>query len=335
VLDHTSVTYLLAFQPGNLKADGEYHKLRVRLVGGPKGAEVIHRPGYFAPRPFEQKNELERRFEAADQILSGREGGALSSTVLAAPFWFQGTKAYVPVLLEIDGRSLIAGKKDDEVVGIEIYAYAIGRSGTVQDFLSQRMGLEIGKVKPVLLQSGIKFFGSMDLPPGEYEIRTLVRESAGGRSSSRSFALAVPQQGGAPYLMTPMVPETPGKWLMIQEQGNDDRERGIPYPFMQGDQAFIPAARPQLPSGTPTQLVLMGYNLDAKATIRARVLSAEGEEVSGPSVNLVASDAAGHDTMAVRFDPTGLRNGSYVLVLEIAGHDGTTASSSMPFDVVG
>ena len=331
VLDHTSVTYLLAFQPEDLKADGEYHELRVKLTGGPRGADVIHRPGYYAPRPFEQKNELERRFEAADEILSGREAGAITSSVLATPFWFQQEKAYVPLLVEVDGPSILAGRQDDEVVGIEIYAYAIASSGTVQDFISQRLGLEIGKVRPVFEQSGLKFFGSMDLPPGQYELRTLVRETDSGRSSTRSFALTVPERTGSPYLMTPLVPETPGKWLMIREQGNDDQARGIPYPFMQGEQAFIPAARPAFSEGRPAQLVLKGRNLGASGQLTAKVMTSDGQTIEGPSVELVQN---GDDTMVATFDPKGLKKGSYVLVVEVSS-GGSTARTTLAFDVVG
>jgi VWFA-related protein len=42
-------TYVLAFKPAHLKADGAYHALEVKLEGGEKGS-VQARPGYFAPR---------------------------------------------------------------------------------------------------------------------------------------------------------------------------------------------------------------------------------------------------------------------------------------------
>ena len=40
MLDRTSVTYLLAFQPKNLKFDGKYRKLKIKLKGtGPRAPE--------------------------------------------------------------------------------------------------------------------------------------------------------------------------------------------------------------------------------------------------------------------------------------------------------
>jgi len=51
MLHRTTVTYLLAFQPDNLKADETFHRLRIRLTNGPAGARLVYRPGYYAPRP--------------------------------------------------------------------------------------------------------------------------------------------------------------------------------------------------------------------------------------------------------------------------------------------
>ncbi len=45
----TAASYLLTFQADEVAVDGSYHRLKVRLTGGPRGAKVIHRPGYYAP----------------------------------------------------------------------------------------------------------------------------------------------------------------------------------------------------------------------------------------------------------------------------------------------
>ena len=52
MLTRTSVTYVLAFQPKKLKLDDKYHRLKVRLKNGAKGARIVHRPGYYPPKPY-------------------------------------------------------------------------------------------------------------------------------------------------------------------------------------------------------------------------------------------------------------------------------------------
>lgn len=45
----TAVTYALMFEASGEREKATYHRLRVKLVGGPKGAEVVHRRGYYTP----------------------------------------------------------------------------------------------------------------------------------------------------------------------------------------------------------------------------------------------------------------------------------------------
>ncbi len=49
VVEDTRVSYMLTFQVTDLPEDGKYHKLKVRLVNGPKRVKITHRPGYYAP----------------------------------------------------------------------------------------------------------------------------------------------------------------------------------------------------------------------------------------------------------------------------------------------
>lgn len=44
----TRVTYLLTFQPRGLEQDGAFHPIEVEVRGLPRGARVLHRPGYYA-----------------------------------------------------------------------------------------------------------------------------------------------------------------------------------------------------------------------------------------------------------------------------------------------
>lgn len=44
----TRVSYVLGFQPEGVELDGGYHELEVRVPSAPRGARVVHRPGYYA-----------------------------------------------------------------------------------------------------------------------------------------------------------------------------------------------------------------------------------------------------------------------------------------------
>jgi hypothetical protein len=49
-MSQSAHSYLLTVQV-DVPSDGSYHSLEVRLRDKPRGTQVIHRGGYFAPRP--------------------------------------------------------------------------------------------------------------------------------------------------------------------------------------------------------------------------------------------------------------------------------------------
>ncbi len=333
MLERTSVTYVLAFQP-EVKLDGDYHKIRVELKGLPRGAKVVHRPGFYAPLPFNERSALERTFDAANQILDGGESGVLATSVVAAPFRAEAGRAYVPILIEIDGPTLLAGL-DGDTAGLEIYAYAIADDGAVGGYLTQTMGLDVSKVRPALEASGLKFFGDMDLPPGEYTLRVLVRDAQNGRSSTRTLPLSVPEFGsGAPTLAMPLFPEEGGKWLMVQESTGSDARAARPYPFVLGEVSYMPAAKPVMASNGSAQFIVLGYNLGGDSVpLETQFLNAAGEPVEGPTISFVSrGEGASPDStqLVLQLEANGLAPGEYKLVAGLTGQERTT---SIPFVV--
>jgi len=335
MLERTSVTYLVSFQP-DVKFDGDFHKLRIELNGVPKGARVVHRPGFYAPTPFSERSAFEKRLEAADKLLSDGQDRGLSTSVVAAPFRAEGGRAYVPVLIEIDGPSLLAGIKGD-TAALEIYAYAIGADGTVGDYLSQNMGLQIDKVRAALEQSGLKFFGDLTLTPGDYVLRVLVRDAENGRTSTRTMPITVPEFGsGAPSLAMPLFPEPGGKWLMVQEATGKEARQNRPYPFQLQGNPFMPAAHPSIQAGTDAQFVLLGYNLgDDRIPLETQLITASGETVEGSRIAFVGRDqgpSPDATQLLLSLKTEGLPAGEYRLVTSLQGQP---TSTSIPFVVTG
>jgi VWFA-related protein len=137
VLDRTSVTYLLTFERSDLKPDGAYHRLRVK-ANLPPGARLSNRRGYYAPRPFKDLDPLEKSLLASDGIASAAPRQDVDLNVLAAPFRANETQSYVPVIVEIGGKSLLEGHTEKRL-RVEIYSYVSDAKGQMQDFFNQRV----------------------------------------------------------------------------------------------------------------------------------------------------------------------------------------------------
>src|SRR5882724_11822865 len=338
MLQRTSVTYVLTVQPEELKLDGAYHRISVELKNAPRGTRVVARPGFYAPRPFAQRNPLERMLDAAGGIVSGEEGGTIGSAVLAVPFRLASTPtAYVPVVIEVDGPGLLANQQGD-VVPTEIYAYALDGTGAIRAFFSQTLGLDLAKVGPQLKSSGLKFFGHLDLPAGEYSLRVLVRNARTGAFSLRALPVKVPAFAQAgPFLLPPLFPEAPGRWLMVREAKRANGSQDAPYPFLQGEQPYVPASRPALGAGQDARLALVAYNLgEGEVQAAAKVLGADGKEVQPAELRITGRErggSAGPDRLMASLKAPQLAPGEYQLQVTLTGGVGGAQTSSILFVV--
>lgn len=333
VLDNTSVTYVLSFQP-DVKRDGQYHKIRVELKD-PKGARVVYRRGYYAPKPFAQQTQTARMLDAAAQVVSGQEGGPVGLSVLTAPFKMPGEKAYVPVLIEIDGPSLTAGNPGNALPA-EVYAYAMDAKGTVADYFGRTLALDLAKVGPVVSKTGIKLFADFDLPPGSYSVRVLVRNGQTGATGLRVASLEVPAfTQGSPVLLPAFFPEPPNRWLMIRQ--TKTRKEEIPYPFMARDRPYVPASKPLLTPGAEAVMALTGYHLGAgPLAAQAMILTADGKEIGAGKVKVLGQEAGagdGPERLTTTFQPPALPPGEYELLVTVSDPQGRSETSVTPFAV--
>jgi VWFA-related protein len=194
MLRRTGVTYVLSFQPEKVGEPETFHSLKVKLKNQPRGTRVVHRPGWYAPKPYMARSPLEKTMSAASQLLGGEDGGPIRTQLLAVPAPGapeENGRARVSVVVEVDGASLRAGASGG-TLPVEIYVYALDKQGAVHGYMAQTVDLDLARVGAGLPQEGIKIEGSLDLPPGEYRLRSLVRNGATGATTLHSLPLTVP-----------------------------------------------------------------------------------------------------------------------------------------------
>lgn len=333
MLDRTSVTYVLTFQPQDIKEDGKFRKISVKLKDVARGAEASFRSGYYAPKPFSQMNVLERRLRAADLVMGGDAGGDIPTSVLAVPFRMGGAKAYVPIVIEVDGKTLLAGTTGD-VAAIEIYSYALDANGGVAGFLALSLGIDLKKARAQVESSGIKFFGHVDVPAGDFTLRTVVRNGqTGAHSVSAQRLLVPPAEGGGPTLSQPLFSEAPGRWMPLREPVKEGQQPP-PYPFIGKDQPFIPSAGVRVAPQSETPVCVMAYNLgDAALSAQTVVNDPQGKPAGQGKLKITqrVKAASGADRLLGVFQAQGLPPGRYNVRLVLKVGDATV--ESMPVDV--
>ncbi|MFY9825914.1 MAG: VWA domain-containing protein [Thermoanaerobaculia bacterium] len=342
VLERTSITYLLTFERSDLKLDGAYHRLRVKVANLPSGARLAHRTGYYAPRPFKELDPLEKNLLAGDGIASAAPKRDIDLNVLAAAFRAGAADSYVPVIVEVGGRSLLEGQAGNKL-NLEIYSYVSNAEGQMKDFFSRRVDLDLGKDRgrQAMLDGGVKYYGHFDLSPGEYHVRVLVRNADTGRTGVQTVRVDVPAygQGQTAVLLPPFFMEDRQKWLLVRENSHEGQQASVVYPFTVEGQPYVPSARPTLRGEATAKLCLVAYNLGkGDVAVQGQVMAADGTaSASGrlSKVQRTATGIQGLDKLVATFDPAGLNAGSYVL--QVAVTDPTTGlrhASSLPFQVI-
>jgi VWFA-related protein len=324
----TAVTYVLTFQPQGPFTAGSYHPIKIKLKNESRGTRVTYKPGYYAPRPFKLVPAVERQLAAADEMMSNRASGSIQTAVLAAPFRTAADKAYVPVVVEADGGTLLAGG-DGKTMTAELYVNAVDAQGSIRDQFDQRMQLDVEKAGQALRQGGLKFFGHLELPPGDYSVRVMLRNGETGAYGKRAVVMTVPAFGSAaPVLLPPLFPDqSAGRWMVLRELPRGEQKNAA-YPFVVGQRAYVPAALPVLAPGQQAAVALVGYNLgEGELAAQAKVESADGRDLGAGDIRIAGREAGagtGLDVLRAIFRaPEGLAPGEYRLVVTVSGAAGS------------
>ena len=279
LIKQQEVVYVLGFQAPS-SSTGKFHELKVKLVNVP-GGRATARQGYYESGG---ENAVERSLSNAEIIVNDIPQDAIRVAQLASGFPTSGANAQVPVILEVSGPDILKAAQGKPAVSTEVLVYAFDEQGLVRDSLYQRMTVDVQKTGAQLSASGMKFYGTLALPPGRYAIKTLVRA---GESALRGFArsdIDVPKAGEM-AVSQPFFFEDGGKWLMIKGPSHDKTNAG--YPFQVNGQAFIPSAEVHLDS-QPRKFAVFIYNaspdelsldLAPQAKVVSQLKSAEGSKL--------------------------------------------------------
>ncbi len=341
LLSASSVTYLLSFTPGNPGDPGSHRKITMR-ARAPRGAKLSHRMGYVTPRPFGDLHPLEKRLLASDLIATATEADGLAIDVLAAPFRVAEGEAYVPVIIEIGGAGLLDAHEAVHLP-VEIYAYVTDEKSQMRDFFSRVVTLDLAGREDAFGNTGLKYYGHMNLGPGAHLIRVLARNALTGNTGAATVNLEVPAfTKGQPELLPPFFLEPPGSWFLVREQPGDEYARTTIYPFTVNGEPYVPSALPLLAltaAETTAELCLVGYNLGAgELTLEATLTDLEGTAVPGGALHLrerTVTGVAGLDKLVADFRPTGLEPGDYTLSVAVTDQATSTRSaSSIPLKVL-
>lgn len=182
--DDSSSYYLLAYYRDPKDTKPGWRKLKVS-VSRP-GMHVRARSGFFVQKAdsIAQSEEQIRRREIDLAVSSPLEftGIAVTASLGALEPAKDSAKKKVPFVLELQANALTVDSSDNNHAKVDFFAFARDAKGTPIAQVGQTIDAHL---KPDTLakvqQSGIDYKNALELAPGEYSVRFVVRDVLSGR----------------------------------------------------------------------------------------------------------------------------------------------------------
>ena len=183
-------SYLLGFSPPNLKLDGSFHTLKVKIQG--QKYDIQARNGYFAPKKAIDAAEQARR-DVEEAVFSQEQWRDIPVQLHTEFFKLSEQDATLSVLVRLDARPLhfhkVDGRNRNDVTVISALFDHNGKfiNGT-EKVLEMRLKDETLGSK---LISGVTVKTNFDVKPGSYRVRLVVCDD-NGRMAAQSDAVEIP-----------------------------------------------------------------------------------------------------------------------------------------------
>ena len=211
-------------------------------------------------------------------MLSAQEAGDLDVSVVALPLPGEAGTSRVLLQIRLDGGPLLqgfptAGAGDGAAAELilEIYAYAIDSQGGLADTLTQAFRLDLGSYLESLSVGGIRFFGDLDLPPGQYSLRILALQRQFDRLGLSIHPLEVPTWSETTLL--PAMRREPAQDAVVVLAAGTDTP---PFPVRIEGRPYLPAAGSTMTAVATAPYLLMGRGLK---DLRAKLVGMSSEEL--------------------------------------------------------
>jgi len=265
-------------------------------------------------------------------LLSGQSGGEVQGAVT---WWTSGGREddsedlSIRFMVEVDGRSLFAGSPHSRIP-IEVYGYLLDEKGTVAGHLADGILVDDCRRGLMIEKTGLKFVGGVDVPPGRYSFRVLVRNRLTGKCFlARRDLDARIEDPLQMVLLPPLVAEPGDSWVIA---GGHGLALGKVRDGVPGLRSW-PSAMPVWRDDEALEMVLGCSELGEGRQVSARLYDRFGHPVLDPDVevNRDVSTGNGLDFYSVTVAAPDVPVGEYRLAVFVNdANSGQMVAQSLP-----
>jgi len=191
ILSRSKGYYELAYSPGD-KFDNKFHKLEIKVKRN--GAKVFHHAGYVAreDRPRSQQTPEQQVSAAAISPLASRDIDVTPN--IAMKFAADGSAALdIHMLIDAKHVSFENSTDGNHSASLDIVGFVFDELARQKGGFSETINLNLTEEDyQRALKEGLTYTASTQVPPGYYQVRSVVRDSKSGQLGTFSKYLEVP-----------------------------------------------------------------------------------------------------------------------------------------------
>lgn len=327
LVEQQDLVYVLSFEARGGQA-GKYHKLKVK-VNKPGVGRVQHRDGYY--ESSSKISPIEQNLTLAEIMMTDIPVRDVPVSLFAVGMPSRQGDGRVPVNVELPGPKMLEGVTGNSVTA-NLFVYAFDEQNQVRDFLQQRVGLDLARSGEQLRNGGMRYVGTLRVPPGNYTIKALTRIDETGKVGFTRTSVVVPE-GKSPAVLAPVFLGTRPNWINIAAPG---RSADAVSAFSATGQAYTPDAQPRLVTPGAYRIALFLHDTPAdKLQIAPALVGPDGasQAANVALVGRTETDVQGSSKVVLEFKPPQLAAGNYRLQLTVTPEGGAPSVVTMPFTV--
>lgn len=188
--------YVLGFSPQNLKMDGSFHTLKVTLKAPNSQSltslAVNARRGYYAPTHLADAAETARR-EIEEALFSREEMHDIPVDLQSQFFKVNDQQAKVALVIRVELQHLRFHKENDRNRNdLTVVAGLFDRNGNYVIGSAKHIEMRLKDETLQKLGPGLTIRTSLEVKPGRYMIRLVVRDTEGQLMSAQNGAVEIP-----------------------------------------------------------------------------------------------------------------------------------------------
>ena len=239
VQKENSSYYLIGYSPTNTHADGRFRHIRVEVAR--PGLKVQARPGYFAPKNFQQFTRGEKEVQLQQVMDLDVPFVDLPFVVETAYFRRPDKKFTVILAAKIPGSQVAFMKKSGKRESEFDFAWKVTDAqnhiaGGLRDMLPVRATDDTWEE---IIGSNLFYEGEIALPPGRYNLKVVVRENESGKIGTFEAPLVVPGVSDTALDLSSIVLSNEVKSSEDLDRAHVNRDKNSPLQV--GNRSILPS----------------------------------------------------------------------------------------------